>query len=346
MARFKGLSWRSRFLLPMALVFLGVTAGLVFLLLNGLRRSLAAVPESERLIATAGVGTRMILLALLGLAALVALGTVIIERQVREPADRLLKAFKRMARGDFPEPLRTETEDDFGGLVAGFNALAEALRQRDRLSNELHRRLEGELNAALADAMTDTLTGVYNRRFFRQRLAEEVARALRYSHPLSLIVVDIDRFSAVNREHGRESGDRTLAEVANLIKASVRACDIIARCGGEEFALVLPETDAAGAHFLARRLRQKVADHAVWADGRTVPPITVSVGIAGFPQDCRTSDELFERAWKAVLYAKEMGRNQVRHYGEVVAAGFQVTPSLTGRGRQPTENSGGGKPAD
>ncbi|MHB0884407.1 MAG: GGDEF domain-containing protein [Bacillota bacterium] len=321
-------------MLPLALVFTGVMAGLVIFGLSGLGRALVSLPETDRLVAAAGIGTRLFLLALIGLATLVALTTVIVDRQVREPADRLLKVLRRVAKGDLPEPLRLEGPDDFGGLVAGFNELVESLRERDRLSGDLHRRLEGELNVALAESMTDGLTGVYNRRFFRVRLAEEVARALRYNHPLSLIVVDIDRFSSVNRERGRESGDRTLAEVALVLKAGIRACDIVARCGGEEFALILPETDTAGAHFLARRLRQKVADHAVWADGRTVPPITASLGIACFPQDCRTADEMFERAWRAVLYAKEMGRNQVRHYAEVVAAGFQV-PSSLGERRPP-----------
>jgi diguanylate cyclase (GGDEF)-like protein len=315
------LSWRSRFVIPLTAIFIAVIGGLIGLFLIGLGDTLGALPEADRLAATAGLGTRLILLGLVGLAALVAGTTIIVDRRIKAPADRLLKAFRRTARGDLPEPLKLETRDEFGSLVAGFNELLGPLRQQREVAAGLHRHLEGELNAALADSATDPLTGLYNRRFFRYRLAEEVARAARYGHQLSLVLADLDRFSAVNQEHGRESGDRTLADLANLIRSSVRGCDFVARCGGEEFALIIPETDPAGAHFLARRLRQKVAEHPAWADGRTVRSLTISLGIACFPQDARTADELFERAWKSVLLAKEMGANQVRHYGEVLTSG-------------------------
>jgi len=315
MPRFSGLSWRSRFLLPLILAFAGVIAGLLGLFLGSLRSILAGLPQGESPGVAVDAAVRMGLLALVGLVVLTVVGTAVFKKRILEPADRLLKGFKRVAGGGLPEPLLTAGADELGGLIAGFNELCEALRARSRASADHHRHLESNLNAALADAMTDPLTQVYSRRSFHRRLAEEVARAARYAHPLTLIIIDVDWSTGGRSDDAREHGDRILVEMATLIRSSVRACDLLARCGATEFALILPETDGAGAHFVARRLRRKMVDDRVPADRPTAgPEITVSFGIASFPHDSETAEELFNGARRAVLHAKEIGPNQVRHY--------------------------------
>jgi diguanylate cyclase (GGDEF)-like protein len=199
-----------------------------------------------------------------------------------------------------------------------------ALRSRNaRL--ELRQRnadLESLLTKTEHLAMTDALTGICNRRHFVDVLARELASARRYGHPLSLALFDVDGFKLVNDTGGHASGDATLKHIADAIAGGIREVDLCARYGGDEFALLLPHTDAAAAVAVAERLRKKVTKaRAGWAHSHHV---SLSVGISSTADPAlRTGDELVEAADRALYDAKRAGRDRVL----VAPAGALPLPS-------------------
>jgi diguanylate cyclase (GGDEF)-like protein len=155
----------------------------------------------------------------------------------------------------------------------------------------------------------DALTGLHNRREFDRVLTEEFERATRYRQPLSLLMIDIDHFKRVNDERGHPAGDEALKQVAELVYLTrLRSTDAAFRFGGEEFVLLLTQTDRAGALLLAERLRVVTEGTRFFSDGAT---LTVSVGVASYPGDAETSAELVSRADGALYEAKRGGRNRV-----------------------------------
>jgi two-component system cell cycle response regulator len=200
-------------------------------------------------------------------------------------------------------------------IGARINERADASQARAALA-----RREEELERALSDnrrleelATTDGLTRLLNRRALMERLAGEVERARRFKSQLSLLVMDLDHFKAVNDRHGHLVGDEILRRIGALLTSVVRTIDVVARYGGEEFVIVLPETSSEGAVVFAERLRERIAGTAF---GLTVAPdfhLTCSVGVATFPSPHVTSPEdLFARADEALYRAKSGGRDQVR----------------------------------
>jgi diguanylate cyclase (GGDEF)-like protein/PAS domain S-box-containing protein len=160
-------------------------------------------------------------------------------------------------------------------------------------------------------ASTDALTGLANRRAFQIRLGTEVARASRYGRDLSLVLLDLDHFKAVNDAHGHQVGDQVLAEVGRRLLREARAGDLVARVGGEEFAWLLPETDSAAAGMAAERLRQSCAAEAFAGVGR----LTLSAGICANAPG-REPDDLVRLADRALYQAKDSGRNTTVMYAE------------------------------
>jgi two-component system cell cycle response regulator len=159
-------------------------------------------------------------------------------------------------------------------------------------------------------ATTDGLTGLTNRRSLNAQLTARVREAQRYRRPLSLLLVDIDHFKKVNDTHGHPAGDAVLRGVAAVARAQARETDLVARYGGEEMALVLPETDAAGASAIAERLRAAVETTAHATEHGTLR-VTISVGVATWPGGGQTPDELLTTADRALYRAKQTGRNRV-----------------------------------
>jgi diguanylate cyclase (GGDEF)-like protein len=160
-------------------------------------------------------------------------------------------------------------------------------------------------------ASTDPLTGLSNRRYFDEQLQRVLAESDRSGLPASLIMADIDYFKRVNDNFGHEAGDVVLKHVAAVFLEQVRAIDICARYGGEEIALLLPQTDLAGAMELAERLRRAVSARNANHRGREIP-VTSSFGVSSYPQTARTRDALFPSADKALYDAKGAGRNCVK----------------------------------
>jgi diguanylate cyclase (GGDEF)-like protein len=162
-------------------------------------------------------------------------------------------------------------------------------------------------------------------RFFSNRLPEELQRAKRYRHQLSLVMVDIDYFKKFNDTHGHQAGNVALNHLAGILANTVRETDIVARYGGEEFALILPETTKRLAHEMASRVRANVEASPVVVNGNH-HRITISLGVATFPRDCSTWESLTECADKALYRAKELGRNQVCIYAPPTQAVFRYRP--------------------
>jgi diguanylate cyclase (GGDEF)-like protein len=133
----------------------------------------------------------------------------------------------------------------------------------------------------------------------------------RYKDNLSLLMVDLDHFKSVNDSHGHPAGDRVLQKVAEAMDSQLRASDTLYRYGGEEFVILLPETDRSGALTVAESIRRKVADTVIVVDGNQTITITVSIGVACFPQDTENQEGLLKKADQAVYAAKNNGRNRV-----------------------------------
>lgn len=159
-------------------------------------------------------------------------------------------------------------------------------------------------------SIMDGLTGTFLRRYFLERLAEEVKRAKQSRMNLSFIMADLDYFKKCNDNFGHLVGDVVLKEVADILKKNVREIDLVGRFGGEEFCMLLPEADKAGAYLVGERIRKAVENHTIKAYDESVR-ITVSLGISSFPENSKSLDELIENADKALYEAKEEGRNRV-----------------------------------
>lgn len=162
-------------------------------------------------------------------------------------------------------------------------------------------------------SMTDPLTGLFNRRYFRERLYEEAERVKRHDECFSTFVIDIDNFKAFNDRYGHLAGDEVLRDVSRAIRDAVRSMDVVARYGGEEFAVILPHTGKTSAFEIAERVRRGVELIASEKDSYT-NPLTISVGVAEFPRDAGTIDDLIDRADRAMYRAKNSGKNQVVVY--------------------------------
>ena len=169
------------------------------------------------------------------------------------------------------------------------------------------------LSRAEIDAITDALTGLYNHRFLHERLSEELHRARDLQQPLSVLFCDLDHFKGYNDTNGHSAGDAVLREVAHVIEQSVRNIDVAGRYGGEEFVVILVETDRDEAFAVAERIRTRLKAAGFSANG---VPLTVSIGISGYPEDADRREDLLNKADWAMYLAKRRGRDQVAMFGE------------------------------
>lgn len=159
-------------------------------------------------------------------------------------------------------------------------------------------------------AITDALTGLYNRRRFHDVLTKEFERSKRYNTPFSLTMLDIDHFKGINDGFGHLAGDLVLKQVAKVIQKSIRDIDTASRYGGEEFMLILPNTDAKGSIHVAERIRTAVESHSF--ESLNNGKITISIGISGMPDSLLNNEDRLIRCTDIALYrAKEKGRNRV-----------------------------------
>ncbi len=185
--------------------------------------------------------------------------------------------------------------------------LSKEIKEREQAQNELQRL-----------AYTDPLTGLFNRRHFFDVAEHEFSRSNRYKHSLSFIILDIDLFKGINDTYGHPAGDQVLVHLGKLLDNITRGTDTVARFGGEEFIILLPETDSKVAHIFGERLRQLIEDSPIHFDNETIS-ITVSIGVAvrNYTEKEESSfDQMISQADQALYEAKNAGRNQVVCFGD------------------------------
>jgi diguanylate cyclase (GGDEF)-like protein len=265
--------------------------------------------------AGAGVHRGLFLLLVVLLGVLQLLGFYVIYADILGRVSGLLG--EAQARG-LASPTRAET-------------LVEELRQANLRLREM--------------SHTDELTGIGNRRNFDMRLREEISRSTRFGHTFSLLMIDIDSFKRFNDSFGHPRGDAALGALGTLMRSLSREGDVPCRVGGEEFAFILPETGKADGMIFAERFRRRVEGSAIGPDAER--PLTVSVGVAAFPEDGKRPDELVWAADEALYAAKRAGRNRVMAYrplpeGPAAALEGGGPPAAALGGRPRTEGGGPG----
>ena len=164
-------------------------------------------------------------------------------------------------------------------------------------------------------SVTDDLTTLYNGRYLAQALRREVKRASRSGRPLSLLFIDLDGFKSINDTHGHLFGSRALVEAAEVIRGSARETDVGARYGGDEFALVLPDTPSEGAIAVGERVRERIAAHPFLQSAGLNIHLTASVGIATLSDVANSMESLIDSADKAMYWVKDHGKNGIRVAG-------------------------------
>jgi len=164
-------------------------------------------------------------------------------------------------------------------------------------------------------ALLDGLTKIYNRRYFEEILRREGDRATRYPQKFSLLMIDIDDFKKYNDTYGHLAGDKVLKRIAHIIFYKTLTTDFAARFGGEEFALIVPQTDKKGASVIAARLLDLISNEDFILDDSTKTKVTVSIGVATFGDDATAKEGLIQAADKALYQAKKLGKNRVCLFG-------------------------------
>ncbi len=213
-------------------------------------------------------------------------------------------------RGKIVAPLaipkmNIRTGDEIEDLAEAFSEMAGALESTRRLLGETTRRLE-EM------AITDELTGLYNRRHALEELKAEFSRSMRFGLPLSCLSIDLDFFKDVNDRYGHLAGDEVLRQISDLFHNNFREPDILARIGGEEFLVILPQTDIQGALAKAEWLRKQVEQQAFTVEHGTTIRMTISIGVTAYPDErIHNMDHLIKVADDALYRSKENGRNRV-----------------------------------
>jgi diguanylate cyclase (GGDEF)-like protein len=217
-----------------------------------------------------------------------------------------------------------QQSDEVDSLMQSFSRMLTTIEQQAADVNEYARRLDTaykDLESTSAQlkefSFKDEVTGLYNRRFFSIRLEEEVSRYRRFNHPVSVVLLDLDSFKAVNDELGHAAGDETLRAMADILLKQSRGINVICRYGGDEFAVLLVETSKSGARLYADRIRYVLSTW-TFAHGRR---ITASFGIASLPEDVApAADELIRAADEALYAAKRAGKNRVSVHEDIGTA--------------------------
>jgi diguanylate cyclase (GGDEF)-like protein len=202
--------------------------------------------------------------------------------------------------------LSVATVRDAGGEVRYFISQIQDVTERKHMLDKLRDQ-----------ANLDYLTGLYNRRYFIERGTSELARAKRYAKPLSLLMIDIDEFKQINDTRGHRTGDFVLRHLSQLLGVTLRSIDLCGRLGGEEFAVLLPETEVKGAMEIAERLRTTIAAALVMPEEGPSIRYTVSIGVTTLGQQDCNIDTLLSLADHGLYLAKRSGRNRVCVAGSV-----------------------------
>ena len=242
--------------------------------------------------------------------------------------DAVLGALRAISAGDYRHAMVLPGTDEFAAISRAVDAMRERIRDRERELADARDTLEGRVAERTRDlekeietrkayeqqlremATRDPLTNIWNRRAFDERAHIEMTRAERYQRPLALMMVDIDHFKRVNDTHGHTVGDEVLQAVSAVLNGHGRAHDLVARVGGEEFAILMPETGIDSARVVAERIRAAVEQQHILTKGGDVR-VTISAGVGAWSPDTATLSAFMAAADAALYQAKETGRNRV-----------------------------------
>jgi diguanylate cyclase (GGDEF)-like protein/PAS domain S-box-containing protein len=247
---------------------------------------------------------------------------------LRRPVTAVSLCVPMMAQGETLGVLHVR---DTGGVPVGETTGARLTESKERLVVAVAEHVALALaNLRLRETLRsqsvrDPLTGLYNRRYMEESLERELLRARRAARSVGLILMDLDRFKAVNDLHGHDAGDELLKAVGRLLRRQLRAGDVACRYGGEEFLFVLPETALPAARDRAEELRRAVRSLTVWHGGRTLDPVSASAGVVTFPEDGADATDLLRAADAALYRAKAQGGDRIEA-GRVDPHGLRPEP--------------------
>ncbi len=230
-------------------------------------------------------------------AGLVTAIAILVIMSLTRPIDALIAGAKAAAGGDLSQEIPISSNDQIGYLTQVFNRMTTSLRESREKLEKLTR--------------TDELTGLPNRRELDRMFKAELGRAQRSEKPLSVLMTDFDNFKKFNDQYGHLKGDSLLSEASHFLNLNLRPTDIATRYGGEEFVMLLPDTTKRQAASLAERLRLEFAEACRDAD-ESSPWVTISIGVATWPEDGKSKEDLLRAADTALYSAKRAGRNCVR----------------------------------
>ncbi|WP_105170050.1 sensor domain-containing diguanylate cyclase [Pseudoalteromonas sp. T1lg23B] len=251
----------------------------------------------QQVIETLEHANRIYVLVLLSAVALGLLGLVIINRSLLSSMDKLTEGASKFATGDTNHHIDIGIPIEMASVANTFNNMKNKIIEQ-------HKALELVANK-------DGLTGLFNRRKFDEQIEQELKLAQQGGYPLCIIICDIDHFKQFNDTYGHLGGDEALKVVAQTLVSGIRNHDKACRYGGEEFVIILPHCAGNTAYMMAEKLRQNVASQVVIIDDSKVSTLTISLGVAAFPEHGQTSDILVKHADQALYKAKELGRNRV-----------------------------------
>ncbi|MEW6427223.1 MAG: diguanylate cyclase [Thermodesulfobacteriota bacterium] len=235
---------------------------------------------------------------LASIAIVLAIG-ILLARSIILPVRMLQGGARELAAGNLDHrlPAPAGPRDELGELIGGFNRMADALQTSQLALREL--------------AVRDSLTGLLNHRHFFRVLHEEFGRSSRYHRPLSMLMIDMDRFKEINDTRGHLAGDKVLREVGKSIADQIRQSDYACRYGGDEFAILLPETGKKTAFDFAARLQQLIGSRPTVLANDEEIRAGISIGVASFPEDADSANRLVAAADTALYRAKHEGRGRV-----------------------------------
>ncbi|MFQ5899290.1 MAG: diguanylate cyclase [Candidatus Methylomirabilia bacterium] len=232
------------------------------------------------------------------------------------PLDRLSNGAAKVAAGDLEVDLPVLSRGEVGYMTEIFNHMVARLRQGREELAAINKALSDK-NEELAElSITDDLTGLYNRKHLMETLASETARARRHKHSFSVLMIDIDHFKKYNDSLGHLAGDAVLTKMASIFTECIRRVDYAARYGGDEFLVILPETELCEALEAAERIRTRLVGE-ISGDGNEQAEVTVSIGVTGFSEQSDTPESIIASADAALYEAKRLGRNRVVRATEI-----------------------------
>ena len=274
--------------------------------------ALSAAEGSTIIAARARQAMLLVTATLGGLIVLFVAGLYFFQRAIVKPILRVTVGLDHARLSHGTVQLRRERIRELDNIARAAEefgaALAQISERSTALEREVHERQQAQAQL-LELATTDSLTGLRNRRYFMHRAGEEFERARRYRLPLALLMLDADHFKAINDRYGHPIGDQVLQALARRGQELLRDVDLFARIGGEEFAILLPQTDLDAARVVAERLRQQIANMPIATDQGPLS-LTISLGLTGCDDAVVDFDALLRRADAALYRAKQNGRNR------------------------------------